>query len=38
MALGRPPAVQLAHIDCETPFDDEQSVGENGNHMHGCAW
>ncbi|KAI0924355.1 hypothetical protein AcV7_003079 [Taiwanofungus camphoratus] len=35
MALGRPPAVQLAHIDCETPFDDEQSVGENGNHMHG---
>ncbi|KAI0923665.1 hypothetical protein AcW1_006560 [Taiwanofungus camphoratus] len=35
MALGRPPAVQLAHVDCEIPTDEEKSVGENGDPMQG---
>ncbi|KAI0915694.1 hypothetical protein AcV5_003545 [Taiwanofungus camphoratus] len=35
MALGRPPTIQLTQVDCELPFDDEQSVDANGEVRQG---
>ncbi|PCH44570.1 hypothetical protein WOLCODRAFT_26859 [Wolfiporia cocos MD-104 SS10] len=35
IALGRPPSMNLNHIDCELPVDDEQGVTENGDTMQG---
>lgn len=36
MALGRPPSLTRAYIDCELPSDEEQTLGENGEFISGC--
>ncbi|KAF9819342.1 hypothetical protein IEO21_02230 [Rhodonia placenta] len=35
IALGRPPSISPAHIDCELPIDDEESVSETGETLQG---
>ncbi|OBZ73747.1 putative transcriptional regulatory protein C1F7.11c [Grifola frondosa] len=35
MCLGRPPALSLAHIDCELPVDEEESTDDDGNSLRG---
>lgn len=36
IALGRPPSINLAHIDCELPTDEDADVADNGDTMQGC--
>ncbi|KAH9926912.1 fungal-specific transcription factor domain-containing protein [Fomitopsis serialis] len=35
IALGRPPSINLAHIDCELPTDEDAAVADNGDTMQG---
>ncbi|TFY61117.1 hypothetical protein EVJ58_g4707 [Rhodofomes roseus] len=35
IALGRPPSINLAHIDCELPNDEDADVADNGDTMQG---
>ncbi|KZT69218.1 hypothetical protein DAEQUDRAFT_669927 [Daedalea quercina L-15889] len=35
IALGRPPSINLAHIDCELPTDEDADVADNGDTMQG---
>ncbi|GLB35345.1 putative fungal specific transcription factor [Lyophyllum shimeji] len=37
LALGRPPAMNLAYIDCDFPTDEEATLSDEGE-LHGGFW
>lgn len=35
LALGRPAAIRLSYVDCEFPYDDEQTLDDSGQPLMG---